>query len=111
MAGRKIRDHEDALRCLSAAKAAAPRLTQAQWARKHGIDGRSLHAWDKNLSRRRNGRKRNSSVKQRGLVELIARPPFVSHGYRISTGRFSIEVSEHFNEETLIRLLRVVSAC
>jgi transposase-like protein len=111
MAGRKIRDQEDAFKCLRAAKAAAPRLTQAQWARKHGIDGRSLHAWDKNLSRRRNGRKRNSSATQSGLVELISRTPFVSHGYRISTGQFSIEVNEKFNEGTLIRLLRVVSAC
>jgi hypothetical protein len=36
---RKIEDEREARRCLKAAKAA--RLTAGEWAREHGIDGRS----------------------------------------------------------------------
>jgi hypothetical protein len=38
MAGRKIRDREDAQACLKAARAARGQ-SQAQWARQQGIDG------------------------------------------------------------------------
>jgi hypothetical protein len=45
---RKIEDEREARRCLKSARAAG--LTAGEWAREHGIDGRSLNAWRINLS-------------------------------------------------------------
>ncbi|MFT7520038.1 MAG: hypothetical protein ACI9MC_002182, partial [Kiritimatiellia bacterium] len=42
MAGRKIRDEQEARRCLTAAAQSSQK--RADWAREHGIDARSLNA-------------------------------------------------------------------
>lgn len=47
---RKIDNQNEARRCLRAAERAG--LTAGEWAREHGIDGRSLNAWRMNLARR-----------------------------------------------------------
>ena len=47
---RKIDDETEAGRCLRAAKLAG--RSAGEWARAHGIDGRSLNAWKVNLARR-----------------------------------------------------------
>jgi len=47
---RKITDAREARRCLTAARKAGERV--GDWARAHGIDGRSLNAWRMNLARR-----------------------------------------------------------
>jgi hypothetical protein len=44
---RKIWGERDARACVKAAKAAG--LGLGAWAREHGVDGRSLHAWAVNL--------------------------------------------------------------
>jgi hypothetical protein len=48
--GQKITTEDEARRCLRAAKAAGQ--TPGEWARAHGIDGRSLNMFRVNLDRR-----------------------------------------------------------
>jgi hypothetical protein len=109
MPGRKIRSAADARACLAAAKAARG-VGLAQWARKHGIDGRSLNAWRVNL-----GRRREPAPKQRRarLVELIPTPASAPSParYLVRSGKLIVEIDEGFDESTLSRLLRVVAAC
>ncbi|MFT6161752.1 MAG: transposase-like protein [Myxococcota bacterium] len=50
MPRRKIRDEQDALDCLMAAKTSG--LARSEWARAHGIDERSLNGWRVALERR-----------------------------------------------------------
>jgi hypothetical protein len=108
MAGRKVRDAADARACLDAAEASG--LTRAAWARQQGIDGRSLNAWHNNLARRASG---ESSPATMRLVELVptahAAPAPVR--YVVRCGEFAVEVDARFEDETLARLLRVVSSC
>lgn len=112
MAGRKIRDEEDARQCMAAAKRAG--LSRGEWARENGVDGRSLFAWGSNLERGdRSGRlnpARTTQRKRRGMVELVgaARTP---SRYVIRHGPVAIEVDEHFDEEVLARLLKVAAGC
>ena len=101
MAGRKIHDHADAERCLSAAADAG--ITIAEYARQHGIDGRSLHAWYLNLSRRRR------PPAELRLVELVPEP--TPARYVVRCHEFEVEIDTAFDDRTLGRLLRVVAAC
>jgi hypothetical protein len=48
--GRKIEDESEAERCLSAVRRSG--LSAGEWGRAHGVDGRSLHAWQMNVERR-----------------------------------------------------------
>lgn len=118
MAGRKIEDAKEARKCLSAAKASG--LTNAAWARREGIDGRSLHAWLMNLSRGAKSRSskrgpRKSKPARPRMVELVPvampRATTTAPRYAVRCGELSIEVDDHFEEETLLRLLRVVASC
>ena len=107
MAGRKIRDKEEARRSLTAA--ASSGLGRAAWAREHGIDGRSLNAWRLNLERPRRSSMSSSSLR---LVELVpSRPAAESATYRVVCGPFIVEVGERFDDEVLGRLLAVVAGC
>ena len=112
MAGRKIRDERDARRCMAAAKKAG--LSRSEWARQHGIDGRSLFLWGKNLERKgapRSTKKPGRRKRRAGLVEVIPdRSPAKSH-YLIQCGRFAVEVDDGFDEVTLARLLKVIAVC
>jgi len=103
MAGRKIRDEADAVKCLDAA--AESGLPQAEWARQCGIDGRSLNVWRTNLARRESG-----SAKPPRMVELVPARPRAAR-YVIRWGEIAIEVDDDFNNETLERLLQVVAPC
>ncbi len=47
MAGRRIFNEQDARRCLAVRSS---RSALGEWARAHGIDGRSLNAWRVNLA-------------------------------------------------------------
>mgnify|MGYP006899579793 FL=1 len=99
---RKIRDAADARRCLEAA--ATSGLDRVEWARRHGVDARSLNAWRVNLSRR-------AEVKPLRLVELVAPPGQSAGRYVLHVGELSIELDDAFREDTLERLLRVVAGC
>lgn len=104
---RKIEDERDARACLKAAKAA--RLSAGEWARQHGVDGRSLNAWRMNLSRR--GVKRSAPSTPR-LVELVpASLPRVEARYVVRLAGAEIEVTDTFHEESLVRLVRALRSC
>jgi len=105
MAGRKIkiRDDADARACLAAMERSA--LPLAKWAQAHGIDGRSLHAWRHNL-----GSRRGESVQLR-MVELTVAAPVQRGRYIVHLGDLAVEVDEHFDPETLRRLLDAVAEC
>ena len=53
MVRRKIRDAHEARSCLAEAEESGSPL--AAWARRNGIDGRSLNAWRLNLARKSSG--------------------------------------------------------
>ena len=111
MAGRKIRDEEDARACLAAATAGG--LSPTEWARQNGVDGRSLFAWTRNIARghSRRGTKSGRRRKATGIVELVPDRALAGSRYLVRCGRLSVEVDDHFDEATLARLLRVVAAC
>jgi len=112
MAGRKLRGDADAVACLEAAEVSG--LGDAAWARQHGIDGRSLHAWRLHLERR--GGERSPSASPLRVVELVSSVSSSSstsgpRSLRVRYGPFVIEVEPHFDAEVLARLLDVVAAC
>ncbi len=103
---RKIEDERDARACLKAAKAAG--LTAGEWAREHGVDGRSLNAWRINLS----GRAKSSATAKPGLVELVPAPRSgIDARYLVRVGDAEIELTDSFREETLVRLVRALRSC
>lgn len=106
MAGRRIFNEQDARRCLSAARAARGGL--AEWARAHGIDGRSLNAWRVNLGRR--GVRRPASAPR--LVELVPMAAAVSGArYVVHVSGVKLELGDDFNEHTVRRLVGLLRSC
>jgi transposase-like protein len=105
---RKIEDERDARACLKAAKAGG--LSAGEWARQHGVDGRSLNAWRINLARR--GSRGSATSTRPRLVELVpASPDRVAARYVVRVARTEIEVTDAFHEETLVRLVRALRSC
>ena len=114
---RKIRDEKEAKRCVAAARAAG---NLGQWARAHGYDGRSLHAWAMNLGRgtaaksaaRRTSSARVANESAPALVELIPTPsPTPTGRVVMQLGDVRIEVGPDFDSVVLRRLLAVLRAC
>jgi hypothetical protein len=114
---RKIRDEKEARRCIAAARAAG---NLGQWARAHGYDGRSLHAWAMNLGRgpaakaspRRAAHTHNANESVLALVELIPSPsPTPTGRVVVQLGDFRIELGPDFDPAALQRLLAVLRAC
>lgn len=105
---RKIADARDARACLKAAKNAG--LAPGAWARAHGVDGRSLHAWKVNLTRSSSpiavGRRRPRLIE---LVPMSA--PRAPTRYVVRIGDAAIEIGDDFADETLARAVRVLRAC
>lgn len=108
MTVRKIRDEHDAHACLEAASSSG--LSRRDWARAHGVDGRSLHAWYLKLSLSRGEIEMGTSAR---LVELVpnAVPRASNRGFVVRKGDFEIEFGSDFDEEALGRVLRVAGAC
>jgi len=116
--GRKIEDERDAARCLRAAERKG--LSAGDWARAHGVDGRSLHAWEMNLARRgttwpTKRRKASSRPKARptrhALVELVAAaaPAVQQTGrYVLVVGGARVEFGDDASVATLRRLLEAL---
>ena len=79
------------------------------WARAHGVDGRSLHAWEMALTRRAQGvvRPRRTAA----LVELVPATPLSSARYVMRVGEISFEFGEDASEEMLRRAIGVVRSC
>ena len=115
---RKIEDETEACRCLRAAKLAG--YSAGEWARAHGIDGRSLNSWKVNLARRgTTATSRRSKPKGpppgRGLVELV---PTVSSAKLAGGGRYVLEIAGarvEFGDDcavaTLRRVLEALRSC
>lgn len=107
MAGRKVRDAADAHICLS--NAALSGLTPTEWAREHGVNWRSLNAWRVRLEQVLEPDDRDDAMRLVELVpESVARAPA---RYLVRCGAFEVAVDERFDDETLERLLLVVSGC
>ncbi len=119
---RKIDDEFEARAELARVAAAGGDL--AAYARQHGIDGRSLHAWKLNLARglRRGGRRRSPAPKHENpgavrLVELVpagnsltaCAPSGARYALRVEGG--VIEFGDDFRADTLRRVLEVLRAC
>ncbi len=103
---RKIVDARDARACVKAARTAG--LSLGAWARRHGVDGRSLHAWSVNLGL-------SSVLAKPGLIELVPRSAQqVGSGsarYVVRIGETAVEVGDDFEDDTLARVVRVLRAC
>lgn len=117
--GRKIKDEREAARCLRAAERRG--LSAGDWARAHGVDGRSLHAWEMNLARRGTTwpakRRKASSSKTRpkptahALVELVpaAMPLSQQAGrYALVVGGTRVEFGDDASVATLRRVLEAL---
>jgi hypothetical protein len=111
---RKIRNAGDARHCLDAAKDSG--MARPDWARKHGVDARSLNAWRLNLARSSGGAQAPSGVQ---LVELVA-GNYAEHAYPealrsaryvVRVGEVAIEVDGEFDDDALRRLIRVAASC
>lgn len=107
---RKIEDARDARVCAKAARAAG--LSLGAWARRHGVDGRSLHAWSVNLERGRGRGRSTALVAKPQLIELVPTArPHIPARYVVQVGDAAIEVGDDFHDETLARVVRVLRAC
>ena len=115
---RKIESEAEARRCLAAVKASS--LSAKEWARSHGIDGRSLHAWQMNLERwsPRSTRKRwrattkNATTSSKmQLVELVPSSAPSASRYVLRVGSASVEFGDEFDAATLRRVIEVLRSC
>ncbi len=116
---RKIRDENEARRCIAAARASG---NPGLWARAHGYDGCSLHAWAMNLARRVGAKaqaprrprqsERNVEANWPALVELVPAPsPAPAGRVVMCLGDVRVELGPDFDAGTLRRLLEVLRAC
>ena len=105
---RKVVDARDARRCLSTLSRSGETLRA--WCRSNGVDGRSLRAWQINMSR---GAARDSATSTPAqLVELVpvSSPRAVSrHVVRVGPG--TIEVADGFDADTLRRIVEDLRSC
>ncbi len=114
-AGRKIEDEREARRCLQAAERAGQRA--GEWARTHGIDGRSLHAWQLNFARRglvsERPRQKREFASAHDVVELIPDVPTASPCGRfvLEIGDVRVEFGDDVSTATLRRVVEVLRAC
>lgn len=111
---RKIKDEGEARRCLLAAKRAG--LNASEWARGHGIDGRSLHAWEMNLGRCGAStalRRRKPRAARRALVELVpaARSFNIACRYVLEIAGARVEFGDDVSVATLRRVLEALRSC
>ena len=116
-AGQRIADEAEARRCIRAAERAGQRA--GEWARAHGVDGRSLRAWKLNLERRQTpAAARRQAPKVRApaasaLVELIPREPASgTHArYLLEVGGARLAFGDDVSADTLRRVLQALRAC
>ena len=104
MSARKIQDETEAREHI--AKMRESGLTLTAWARSAGIDGRSLHAWNVNLSRRdSNASRKTTKVRKAREIKLVELVPMSSVArstrYIVQVGQLAIDVDAQFEETTL----------
>ena len=115
-AGRRIADEAEARRCIRAAERAGQRA--GEWARVHGVDGRSLRAWRLNLERRQTpavAKRRAPKVAPpaSALVELIPREPAGgTHArYLLEVDGARLAFGDDVSADTLRRVLQALRSC
>jgi hypothetical protein len=94
------------------------------WARVHGIDGRSLHAWRVNFARWRKGpagpRRHRVQVvdtgMSTGLVELVPATQVPARSsstcrYVLELDGARVEFGDDFSEPTLRRVVGILRSC
>jgi hypothetical protein len=93
-------------------------LSAGAWARAHGVDGRSLHAWQMNIARRGAPVRRKSQRKPdrvgHALVELVpAVVPAVQGAarYVLVVGGARVEFGDDVSVATLRRVLEALRSC
>lgn len=117
---RKIVDEADARRCMLAAKQAGQSV--GKWAPAHGIDGRSLHAWQVNLDRRRPAALPTERVPElkpaaHALVELVSTAPATAAvapsraRYVVEVGGARVEFGDDVSVDTLRRVVGALRSC
>lgn len=108
---RKVRDQAEARELLD--RLLDSNMKLPEFCAEHGIDGRSLNCWRRNLARRRHADAAPAPGPQRlRLVEVLpSTPPGPSPTYRVVVGSVVIELDHHFDEHDLTRLLRAVTRC
>ena len=112
--GRKIQDEGEARRCLAAARRAG--VAAGEWARAHGIDGRSLHAWLVNLEGRRMAEPSRGSARPSSAHALVELVPEESCGgptarYVLVVDDARLEFGDDASASTLRRVLEALRAC
>lgn len=116
--GRKIQDEVDALQCLRAVARAG--LSVGEWARAHGVDGRSLHAWRIAIERRgvpARPRKVPAKPRRRAheLVELVPAAPAAQREagsrYVLVVGTARVEFGDDVSVATLRRVFEALRSC
>jgi transposase-like protein len=87
---RKIVDEKDARACLLSVARCGQTLRA--WSKSHGVDGRSLRAWQRNLSRRASSAPPRKEPEP-GLVELVraSSTPRSPQRYLVHVGEGSVE--------------------
>ena len=116
LVGRKIEDEAEAVRCLRAAERKG--MSVGDWARAHGVDGRSLHAWQMNIARRGTTapvRRRKTVPKANStahaLVELVPAATSAGAGpghYAVVVGSARVEFGDDVSVATLRRVLEAL---
>ena len=101
---RKVRGRDDAEALLG--ELAASDMDFKAFCRCKGVDGRSLQWWRTHLASPR-------SEPPVRLAELVSKPPLRTQPvhYRVHVADHVIEVDDAFRDETLARLIVVVSSC
>lgn len=117
--GRKIEDEREAVRCLRAAERKG--MSAGAWARAHGVDGRSLHAWQMNIARRgapgplrRRKTRPKASPAAHSLVELVPAVTSAAPGsgrYALVVGSARVEFGDDVSVATLRRVVEVLRSC
>jgi hypothetical protein len=111
MPGRKVRDESDARSLLELFESSSQ--TVAQFARVQRIDGRSFQCWKYRLQKEAaQGAPASSELR---FVELLSRrtptATISTPVYRLSVGEVSIELDGNFDDQVVLRLLRVAGQC
>jgi hypothetical protein len=101
---RKIEDEQDAGQ------------SAGEWSRAHGVDGRSLHAWQVNLARpgaRPRAQEKPATRARAQLVELVpaSKPTGRSGRYVIELGGARLEFDDDASAVTLRRIVEALRSC
>lgn len=107
MAGtrRRVVDESDAVELLDAWEDSG--IDLPTFCERRGVDGRSMRHWAGKLGRDQV----DAAVSGVRLLELTVPPPAARSIYRVVVGEIVIEVDDTFRDDTLVRIIDLVSGC